>query len=230
MPIYALNDQPIFPPPSEAEPDGLLALGGDLRPVRVLAAYAQGIFPWPVPGAPLAWFSPDPRMVLQWDCLRVTRSLRRSLRRFDVTMDTAFEDVVAECAGSPRPGQSGTWITSEMRAAYGELHALGFAHSVEVWEAGELVGGLYGVSLGGMFCGESMFSRRTDASKVAFVNLARQLEAWEFEFLDCQLHTAHLERLGAAEIEREGFLRRLAAAIERPTRRGTWELTLRAVR
>lgn len=224
MPIYALNDQPLFPDPREAEADGLLAIGGDLSPQRVLTAYALGIFPWPIPAAPLAWFSPDPRMVLEPTEVRVSRSLRRSLRNggFTVTFDEAFEDVIAGCSEAPRPGQQGTWITPAMIAAYTRLHRLGFAHSVEVRRDGALVGGLYGISLGRMFCGESMFHRVTDASKVAFVTLAAQLDEWDFAFLDCQLHTPHLASLGAHEIPRETFLSRLDDALQAATRRGAW--------
>lgn len=228
MPIYALNELPLFPDPREAEADGLLAVGGDLDPERVLTAYALGIFPWPITGMPLAWFSPDPRMVLEFDRLSVSRSLRRTLRsgRFTVSMDSAFDDVIEACASAPRPGQHGTWITDEMIDAYVRLHRLGFAHSVETWSGDELVGGVYGVSIGGMFCGESMFHRRSDASKVAFVALARQLGAWSFDFLDCQLHTPHLESLGASTIPRARFLERLAESARRPTRRGRWTLEI----
>lgn len=226
MPIYALNHDPVFPDPREAERDGLLAVGGDLSPRRLLTAYSLGIFPWPIPKVPLAWFSPNPRMVLELDALVVSRSLRRTLARrtFEVTMDRAFDEVIRACAAQRRSGQRGTWITPDMVTAYERLHDLGFCHSVEVRQGGVLVGGLYGVSLGGMFCGESMFHRVTDASKVAFVALVRQLRAWSFDFLDCQLHTPHLASLGATEIPRDAFLERLDATLHRPTRRGHWTL------
>ena len=214
MAIHLLDHRIAFPDPREATEDGVLALGGDLDPRRIVAAYARGIFPWPVSGM-LAWFSPDPRMVLQWPNLRVSRSLRKVLRdgAFTVTFDQAFERVIAACATIERVGQPGTWITRGMREAYAELHDLGFAHSVEVWRGRELVGGLYGVSIGTMFCGESMFHHATDASKVAFVTLARQLEAWGFAFLDCQLHTDHLASLGAQTMPRDAFLAALAEAV-----------------
>lgn len=228
MPIYALNEEPVFPDPSDAEPDGLLAVGGDLAPRRVLTAYALGIFPWPIGDMPLAWFSPPDRMILDFANLRVSRSLRKSLRRggFSITMDQAFSEVMAACSSTPRSKETGTWITDDMLRSYARIHEIGFAHSVEVWREGELVGGLYGISIGAMFCGESMFHRVTDASKVAFVGLARQLDAWGFHFLDCQLHTPHLESLGASEIPREDFKERLAGAIWKETRRGRWAFEL----
>lgn len=229
MPIYALDgNETRFPDPNDAEPDGLLAVGGELTATRVLSAYRAGVFPWPIPGAPLTWFSPDPRMVLDFENLRVTRSLRKTLRRagFRVTFDDAFSEVMEACATVPRDGQQGSWITDGMRRAYGELHAHGWAHSVEVWQDERLVGGLYGVSIGRMFCGESMFHRATDASKVAFVSLARRLEATGFAFLDCQLHTPHLESLGAKTVPRAAFLRRLSRAVDAPSRRGNWPNSL----
>ena len=214
-----------FPNPRDADADGLLAVGGDLRAERLLSAYARGIFPW-YDVEPILWFSPDPRWILEPTQIRVSRSLRRSVRgdRFSVTLDTAFEEVIAACARVPRPGQDGTWITPEMIAAYVELHRRGYAHSVEAWREGQLVGGAYGVSLGRAFFGESMFALENDASKVAFVGLVRQLRAWDFDFIDCQVHTEHLERLGARECARDRFLDRLAAALEVPTRVGHWTL------
>jgi leucyl/phenylalanyl-tRNA--protein transferase len=212
-----------FPDPSEATPEGLLAYGGDLSPGRLVSAYASGVFPWYSSG-PILWFSPDPRMVLLPERLHVGRSLRRTLARepFALSMDTAFEPVIRACAEQPRPGQDGTWITEEMIGAYVDLHRLGLAHSVEAWRDGELVGGLYGVSLGRAFFGESMFARAGDASKVAFVRFVRQLEAWEFTLIDCQVHTAHLERFGAEMWPRPRFLGALARALEGPTRPGPW--------
>lgn len=228
MPLYMLDDTPRFPPAAHAEDDldGLLAIGGDLRPERLLQAYASGIFPWPSEEVPLAWFSPNPRMLLEWDELRVTRSLRRSLRRpWRRTMDEAFGEVIRACSAIPRTHESGTWINDDIVEAYERLHALGFAHSVEVWdEEGALIGGLYGVSIGRVFCGESMFHRAADASKVAFAVLARQLERWEFAFLDCQLYTPHLARLGATTWDRADYLARLAEVVRAPSRRGRWSL------
>lgn len=214
----------VFPDPSEAEPDGLLAVGGDLSPQRLLAAYAAGIFPWYSAGEPLLWWSPDPRLVLLPGELHVSRSLERELRRgtFEVRYDTAFERVVSRCASRRRPGQRGTWITPEMAAAYSRLHELGWAHSVEAWSGRTLAGGLYGVSLGAAFFGESMFADQPDASKVAFVHLVRRLEAWGFGLVDCQVRTEHLARFGAREIPRDEFLERLARALAAPSRRGAW--------
>jgi leucyl/phenylalanyl-tRNA--protein transferase len=224
--VYRLGTQVAFPPPDEAEPSGLLAVGGDLRPERLLLAYSLGIFPWPLVERPLLWFSPDPRMVLEPAALRVSRSLAKTLRqgRFEVRLDTRFDEVVRRCAEVPRRGEVGTWITPELATAYRRLHELGFAHSAEAWEDGQLVGGLYGVSLGGAFFGESMFAHRTDASKAAFVTLVRQLAAWGFDLVDCQVHTEHLARFGAVEWPRGRFLAALAASLERPPRRGRWRL------
>ncbi|HSJ95526.1 MAG TPA: leucyl/phenylalanyl-tRNA--protein transferase, partial [Myxococcota bacterium] len=217
MTIYRLGSQVAFPPPEEAEPSGLLAVGGDLRPERLLLAYSLGIFPWPLVERPLLWFSPDPRMVLVPAALRVSRSLAKTLRRgrYEVRLDTRFDEVVRRCADVPRRGEVGTWITPELAAAYRRLHELGFAHSAEAWEDGRLVGGLYGVSLGGAFFGESMFAHRTDASKAAFVTLVRQLAAWGFDLVDCQVHTEHLARFGAVEWPRAHFLTTLAASLQR---------------
>jgi leucyl/phenylalanyl-tRNA--protein transferase len=227
MPIYRLTDRIVFPPPHLADPDGLLAYGGDLRPQRLLTAYAQGIFPWPHgEDWPLLWFSPDPRMVLVPSALHVSRSLRRTLNRgtYDVRFDTAFARVICACATTPRPGQAGTWITDDMIRAYCRLHELGFAHSAEAWADGELVGGLYGVSIGAAFFGESMFAHRAEASKVAFVHLVRQLQTWRFHLLDCQQHTPHLARFGAVLWRRTRFLQALDRALQEPTRRGPWHL------
>lgn len=218
-----------FPDPRGADDDGLLAYGGDLRPERLLSAYAQGIFPW-YERDPILWFSPDPRWVLEPSQVRVSRSLRRTLRKeaVEVRFDTAFEEVIEACAAIPRPGQDGTWITPDMVAAYCDLHRQGFAHSSEAWSEGRLVAGAYGVSLGRAFFGESMFSLEPDASKVAFVTLVRQLEAWDFDLLDCQVHTAHLARFGARPWPRALFLERLEQALVAPTRRGRWHLEVAA--
>ena len=213
-----------FPDPRHAADHGLLAVGGDYRPEVLLTAYAHGIFPWPNRQLPYAWFSPNPRMVLVPAELHVSRSLRKTLRRgrFRVTFDTAFGEVMRRCAAAPRPGQDGTWITGELMASFAELHRLGLAHSVETWAGRRLVGGLYGLGLGAVFCGESMFYRETDASKVAFVTLVRQLQAWGFELVDCQIHTELVEQLGAREWDRGDFLDRLDVAVRRPSRRGRW--------
>ena len=213
-----------FPNPLEAEADGLLAYGGDLQSDRLLAAYAQGVFPW-YEEAPILWYSPSPRALLPVGGLRVNRSLARTLRRapYEVRFDTAFRAVIEACASVSRPGQTGTWIGSDMIEAYCELHRLGFAHSVETWHRDELMGGIYGVSLGAAFFGESMFARRTDASKVALVSLMKRMEAWGFHFLDCQQHTPHTEKLGAVLIARDQFLSDLARALKAPTRCGSWE-------
>lgn len=225
MPAPFYTDRYPFPDPRTADAEGLVAYGGDLHPRRILSAYAQGIFPWPYDArAPLLWFSPDPRMVLRPADLHISRSLRRTLnkRAFDVTFDTAFADVIRHCATIRRPGQRGTWITEDMIHAYERLHDMGFAHSVEAWSEGKLAGGLYGISLGAAFFGESMFARQPHASKVAFVHLVRRLQAWEFHFVDCQIHTEHLARFGATAWPRAKFLKALERALEEPTRQGPW--------
>jgi len=228
VPVYRLSAELMFPPAEAAEPSGLLAVGGDLAPERILLGYTQGIFPWPLVEEPLLWFSPDPRMVLEPDSLHVSRNLHKRLRRrdFEVRLDSAFERVVRACAEVPRRGEAGTWITPSMQRAYRRLHELGFAHSAETWRAGELVGGLYGVALGGCFFGESMFALESDASKVAFAELVRQLAAWKFTLVDCQVHTEHLERFGALEWPRTRFLTALERALKRPTLRGPWRFDL----
>ncbi|OHC85995.1 MAG: leucyl/phenylalanyl-tRNA--protein transferase, partial [Sideroxydans sp. RIFOXYD2_FULL_59_7] len=199
------------------KPNGLLAAGGGLSPERLLDAYRHGIFPWFGEGDPILWWSPDPRMVLIPAEFRCSHSLRKTLRRgaYQLRTDTAFEQVMRACA-APRDGQNGTWIQEEMVHAYCALHGLGYAHSVETWMGGELVGGLYGVSLGRMFYGESMFSRRTDASKIALAHLCAQLQRWGFGMIDCQMNTAHLASLGAREIPRKEFLSRLQELINYP--------------
>jgi leucyl/phenylalanyl-tRNA--protein transferase len=226
VPIYRLTHELAFPPPDAAEPGGLLAVGGDLSPERLLLAYASGIFPWYDDGLPILWHSPDPRMVLRPRELRLSRSLRRRIRHapYRLQLDRAFEAVIRACASVPRKDQNGTWITADMIDAYVELAALGYAHCAEAWAGDELVGGLYGVSLGGCFFGESMFALRPDASKLAFVALVRQLEAWDFDLIDCQVHTRHLARFGATEWSRSRFLGALRSSLERPTRRGAWRL------
>lgn len=216
-----------FPPVDLAlrDPNGLLAAGADLSPARLIDAYGKGIFPWFNEEDPVLWWSPDPRMVLHVGEVRVSRSLKRAIRsnRFLVTADTAFAAVVAGCA-EPRRDQRGTWITGEMAEAYARLFDMGIAHSVETWVAGELAGGLYGVALGRMFFGESMFSRRSDASKVALVFLARQLARWRFQLIDCQMSTGHLASLGACEITRGEFLRLVRQLVREPAVPSPWRL------
>jgi len=223
MPVYLLGPEIVFPPIEEAE-SGLLAVGGDLSPERLLRAYALGIFPWYSEGEPILWHSPDPRFVLTRDRFRVPRSLRRAIRsgRYRVTMDEAFADVIEACGSVPRAGQDGTWITEAMKEAYTELHHMGFAHSVEVWREADLVGGLYGVSIGAAYFGESMFARASDASKVGFVALMEQLDRWRITLTDCQVYTPHLARFGAATWPRERYLQALEEAVAKPTRRGPW--------
>ena len=206
-----------------ADPNGLLAMGGDLSLPRLLAAYRQGIFPWFNPGDPILWWSPDPRMVLVPDDIRVTRSLDKRLRNggYELRVDSAFVEVMRGCA-APRPGADGTWISPAMIAAYTRLFDAGYAHSIESWRDGQLLGGLYGVALGRMFYGESMFSRAADASKVALVRLARQLQRWEFGLIDCQMETAHLASLGARTWPRAAFTARLAELVNLPHRPGPW--------
>jgi leucyl/phenylalanyl-tRNA--protein transferase len=224
MPVYRLGPELVFPPPEQAEPNGLLAVGGDLEPKRLLLAYSQGIFPWYDESLPILWHSPDPRMVLLAGDLHVSRSLRKVLRRrpYELRLDTCFEGVIRACALVERPGQAGTWITEEMIGAYLRLHELGLGHSAEAWREGELLGGLYGVSIGSCFFGESMFALGSDASKVAFVALVRQLARWGVDLVDCQVHTEHLAHFGASEWPRARFLEQLAWRVEKETRRGRW--------
>ncbi|RTZ97437.1 MAG: leucyl/phenylalanyl-tRNA--protein transferase [Deltaproteobacteria bacterium] len=226
MPVYRLSSELIFPPPDLAMKEGLLAVGGDLSVSRLLLAYANGIFPWYSSGEPILWWSPDPRLVLYPGELTLSRRLNRTLRqgRFQVTCDRAFEQVIRKCASVPRSDQDGTWITEEMIFAYTELHRAGFAHSIETWQNSRLVGGIYGVSLGRCFFGESMFHRVSDASTVALVSLVRQVAEWHFDLIDCQVTTNHLLRMGAREISRDRFLRQLNRSLKYPTRRGKWIL------
>ncbi len=221
------NDDQPFPAPSRAltEPDGLLAAGGNLSPRRLLHAYRQGIFPWYSDGQPILWWSPNPRLVLFPEGINLSRSLRKTLRNgpFTVTADTAFETVIDACA-APRGPEEGTWITPEMRRAYCRLHRLGHAHSIETWQHGQLVGGLYGVAVGRVFYGESMFSGASNASKVALAVLAIQLRRWHFAVIDCQVRTDHLLSLGAVDIPRETFLQLLNRYCPLPGRPGAWHL------
>ena len=224
MPIFQLSDKASFPPPHFSEGDGLLAVGGDLSRERLLNAYYMGIFPWYSDPDPILWWSPDPRMVMFPSELKVSRRLRRTIRSgiFRITMDTAFEQVIKSCAGIPRRHEKGTWITPEMVAAYCDLHAGGFAHSVEAWSEGRLAGGLYGVAIGRCFFGESMFSKQSNASKAAFVKLVEYLHKEKFRLIDCQVATRHLRNFGAREIPRAEFLNILKKYREKPSLRGCW--------
>jgi leucyl/phenylalanyl-tRNA---protein transferase len=222
--IYRLSDALIFPSPEKADTDGLLAVGGDLSPKRLILAYHSGIFPWYAENSPILWWSPDPRLILEPKNFKVPKSLKKVLNKniFTITLDHRFESVICGCAQARRPGERGTWIVDDMIKAYITLHKAGFAHSVESWCEGELVGGLYGVSLGRVFFGESMYYLRKDASKVALTYLVRLLQYWDFQMVDCQVATANLLRFGAQEISRFRFLKRLSGALRYSTRRGPW--------
>ncbi len=221
-----LDSEPVFPPIEGAliEPNGLLAAGGDLSPQRLLAAYRRGIFPWYSPGDPILWWSPDPRMVLIPGELKISRSLGRTLRnaKYEVRLDSAFDAVIRACASTPRPGQQGTWIVDDIQEAYGELFRLGYAHSVETWIDGHLAGGLYGVALGAAFFGESMFSRASNASKIALAHLCLHLRRLEFGIIDCQMETPHLTTLGARPISRCDFTAALANLVSTDLIPGRW--------
>jgi leucyl/phenylalanyl-tRNA---protein transferase len=227
MPVFQLSDRLLFPPPSLAREDGLLAVGGDLSAERLLLAYQQGIFPWYSPGEPILWWSPDPRLVLFPGEFHLARRLARTIRQqvFSVTFDTDFPGVIRACSRVRRKEGQGTWLDEAMIGAYCRLHELGYAHSVECRQDGNLVGGLYGVSLGTVFFGESMFSLVPDSSKAALAGLVGRLLGWDFELIDCQVGTGHLERLGAREISGEDFSARLAGAVCKPTRQGRWGKT-----
>jgi leucyl/phenylalanyl-tRNA--protein transferase len=226
MPVFQLPDELFFPPPDLAEDNGLLAVGGDLSESRLLLAYSKGIFPWYSENDPILWWSPDPRLVLFPEELKISRSLSQTIKKgvLKVTMDKAFDSVIDNCATIHRNDAGGTWITDEMMDAYTRLHHSGYAHSVECWFEGELVGGLYGVSLGSAFFGESMFTKKSNASKVAFVTLVQKLIKWNFSLIDCQITTPHLLSLGAREIGRNEFMKRLESALEKSTRKGKWNL------
>jgi leucyl/phenylalanyl-tRNA--protein transferase len=225
---FGFRRRVVFPPPTSANEDGVLAIGGRPDPETLLTAYSQGIFPWPHEGYPLLWFCPDPRFVLPLSEAHLPRSLRKAMRRgrFEIRADTAFEAVMRGCAAADRPEQAGTWITPAMLAGYTALHERGLAHSIEAWQDGRLVGGLYGISLGAVFFGESMYAEVPEASKVAFATLLANLRRWRFALVDCQSHTEHLARFGAVDWPRARFLRLLKKALEAPTREGRWELEL----
>ena len=222
---YLLGDGLEFPPVHLADEHGLLAIGGDLSVERLLAAYRAGIFPWPwYEGMPMFWWAPDPRFVIYPEELHVSRSLRTRTRTagYEIRYDTAFEAVIRGCSEAPRPGQDGTWITEEMIEGFVGLHRAGHAHSVEAWENDALVGGLYGVAVGGLFCGESMYTTRPDASKVAFVHLVGRLKARGFRLVDCQLETEHLARFGARDIPRADYMQELERCLEMDDVVGDW--------
>lgn len=224
MPIFQLPDEILFPPPDLADESGILAVGGDLTEERLLLAYSMGIFPWYSEGDPILWWSPDPRLVLFPGEMKVSRSLKQTMNKgtFTITMDTAFESVIRECALIHQRSAGDTWITDKMIEAYIHLHHSGFAHSVESWSDDTLVGGLYGVSLGSAFFGESMYAKKSNASKVAFVRLIQQLGKWQFTLIDCQVATKHLKTFGAHDIPRAEFMALLKRSLKEKTRRGKW--------
>jgi leucyl/phenylalanyl-tRNA--protein transferase len=220
------TDPTAFPPVEETDEDGIVAVGGDLSPQRLMEAYQRGIFPWYSEGLPILWHCPDPRFVLESQALHVPRSLRKVMARgtYEVRLDTDFEQVIDGCARTRRPGQRGTWITRDMRKAYVRLYQAGLVHTAEAWKDGQLKGGLYGVSLGSVFFGESMFSTADDASKVAFVTLVEWMRGWGVGLVDCQQETAHLARFGAVPWPRARFVAALEALTRTPTRRERWSL------
>ena len=225
FPLTLLTDNDLgFPNPENSDAQGLLAIGGDLSPQRILAAYQQGIFPWFEPGTPILWWSPHPRLILKPNRFKLSRSLKKTLKKlYSFTIDEAFAEVITACS-QIAGRRNHTWITREMREAYTQLHQMGYAHSFEVWSENNLIGGLYGLSLGHAFFGESMFHCQRDASKLAMYHLCHTLATWQFDFVDCQLPTAHLQSLGAEIISRQEFLRMLAKTLEYPTRQGKWAL------
>lgn len=224
MSYYFLGKELIFPSVEDADEHGILAIGGDLSPERLLLAYRSGIFPWFSEDEPILWWSPNPRFILYPSKLKVSKSMKQVLRKdtFTVTLDQSFREVMCHCKVIRRQGQKGTWITEEMLDAYCQLHTLGYAHSVEVWQGDELVGGLYGVSLGHCFFGESMFAKVSNASKAGFITLVKKLEESGFQLIDCQVHTNHLESLGAEAIPRARFIRELQQSLSFPTLQGNW--------
>lgn len=225
MPLYLLSEELFFPPVADALPEGLLAIGGDLSVPRLLLAYENGIFPWYSNNDPIMWWSPDPRCLLYHSKLKVSKSMRNVLNRnnYRITFDQEFDAVIEACAKIERKGEDGTWITKDIKSSYVALHELGLAHSVEVWMDDELAGGLYGVSLGGMFFGESMFSKRSNASKIAFIHLSHVLAEKGFLAVDCQVMNSHLASLGAINVPRVDFISLLNESLKMPTIKGTWE-------
>ena len=225
MPVFQLTDELIFPPAELAERDGLLAIGGDLNPERLLLAYRSGIFPWFSEGDPLLWWSPSPRLVIFPVEFKVPKRLSRLLRqkKYSVTMDHAFRQVITACAGTDERQEKGTWITGDMIEAYCLLHDMGYAHSIECWLNDELAGGLYGISLGGIFFGESMFSIQPNCSKIALVSLMKKLQEWNFDCIDCQMKTEHLMQFGAREIPGTEFQEVLGKSIVQDDHKGKWQ-------
>ncbi|MFA6143738.1 MAG: leucyl/phenylalanyl-tRNA--protein transferase [Sulfurimonas sp.] len=211
--IPRLSHNLSFPSPQSASPEGIVAYGGDLSPSRIMLAYRNGIFPWYSAGDPILWWSPNPRLILELDDFKLHKSLRKKIPHFEIRFDSAFSEVIRACAQIPRRKQAGSWIVPEMIEAYETLHALGYAHSVEAYQEGELVGGLYGVSVGTVFCGESMFAKVSDGSKVAFAVLVDHLREWGYAFIDCQVPTVHLKSLGAIEVSRDVFLEKLVVCV-----------------
>ena len=226
MPVFQLSESIFFPPPELAREDGLLAVGGDLSTERLLLAYQMGIFPWYSEGDPILWWAPTPRLILKTHNFHLSKRLSREIKKgvFTFSADQAFPKVIKNCTHRRANQQDSTWITDEMLTAYCLLHDLGHAHSIESWHEGELVGGLYGVSLGGVFFGESMFTLKSNASKAALYALSKKLVAWNFDFIDCQMHTPHLASLGAEEIPGPEFFAILQKSIFRPSHKGKWSI------
>jgi leucyl/phenylalanyl-tRNA---protein transferase len=226
MPVYLLNDQPVFPPASEAEPDGLIAVGGDLSVSRLINAYTDGIFPWFEEEGTIYWFSPDPRLVLYPGNLKISPSLNRTIKskKFEIRVDTSFRKVISSCSKAKRLHEDSTWISRKFINGYVALHQAGYAHSIEAFYEGELAGGLYGVSLGSAFFGESMFHTVTDASKVAFCHLVNLCKSFNFKFIDCQVKTDHMIRLGAESVSRTEYLLLLKEALRVASRKGKWRM------
>lgn len=225
MPVYFLHpDHAVFPHPELANEDGLLAVGGNLEPERLLTAYSFGIFPWYNQNEPIAWWSPDPRAVVLPGTVKISKSMRSFLRRYELRIDTAFEEVIQSCKYVPRSGEDATWITDAMVEAYTSLHHLGYAHSFETWYKGKLIGGLYGLSLGKCFFGESMFSLENNASKFAFIQLSEWTKERDFILIDCQVPNDHLSRMGCGEISRQKYLQYMRQNLKFPTKKGKWLL------
>ncbi len=224
MTVFRLPEENIFPSPSLAEESGLLAVGGDLSESRLLNAYKKGIFPWYSDGDPILWWSPDPRLIMKPENFILSRSLKQTLKKntFRITMDTAFREVIESCSEVHEKKAGDTWITRDMINAYIDLHDAGYAHSIEAWKENELAGGLYGVSLGSAFFGESMFTKTSNASKAAFAALVFQMSSWKFSFIDCQVTTKHLLSLGASEVPRDEFLNMLSHSLETPAKKCKW--------
>lgn len=228
MPIFRINDDLVFPPVDLASEEGIVAVGGDANPDRLLLAYQSGIFPWPHEGLPLLWFAPDPRFVLDPAKTQINRSLKKAMRStsLEIRADQSFEKVMKQCQKAKRKDQDGTWITDEMITGYTQLHERGFAHSIEAYEDTKLVGGLYGVAIGSVFFGESMFAKVSDASKIAFATLVANLMRWGFTLIDCQSYTEHLAKFGANFLSRQAFMKHLKSALNKKRKSGKWQLAI----